>query len=194
MTSSAEPRLAPIPFAEWDDHTRDTLLPHLRRPERYLSGGPDAAPMPVVMELFAHHLPLSETWLSFSDVLASSESTLEPRLRELLIVRVAWRTQSGYEWSQHTRMGRDEGLTDEQLRAVTVGPAAEVWTPLERALVQAVDEIIDGFAVSDDTWAALAAHWEPAQLFELLFVIGGYVCMAGVLNSVGLRGDPPTAP
>jgi 4-carboxymuconolactone decarboxylase len=194
MSSSPAPRLLPVPFAEWDDHTRDVLLPHLRRPELYLSGAPDAPPMPVVMELFAHHLPLSKTWLAFSNMLASDDSTLEPWQRELLILRVAWRTQSGYEWAQHSRMGRDEGLSDEQLRAVTGGPAAEVWTPLERALVSAVDEVIEGFAVSDATWHTLSSSFEPAQLFELLFVIGGYVCMAGVLNSIGLRGEAPAAP
>jgi 4-carboxymuconolactone decarboxylase len=194
MSPSPETRLVPLPFAEWDDHTRDVLLSHLRRPELYLSGAPDAPPMPVVLELFAHHLPLSETWLPFTDMLASDQSTLDPRLRELLIVRVAWRTQSGYEWGQHARMARDEGLTDEQLRAVTEGPAATVWTPLERALLTAVDEIIDGFGVSDTTWETLGLSFEPPQLFELLFVIGGYLCMAGVLNSIGLRGDPPAAP
>jgi 4-carboxymuconolactone decarboxylase len=194
MSPSPETRLAPLPFAQWSDHTRDVLLSHLRRPELYLSGAPDAPPMPVVLELFAHHLPLSEAWLPFTDMLASDESTLDPRLRELLIVRVAWRTQSGYEWGQHARMARDEGLTDEQLRAVAEGPAAGVWTPLERALLTAVDEMIDGFGVTDTTWGTLSSSFEPAQLFELLFVIGGYLCLAGVLNSIGLRGDPPAAP
>ena len=69
-----------------------------------------------------------------------------------------------------------------------------MWTPLERALVMAVDEIVDGFGVGDETWNTLSSSLEPAQLFELLFVIGGYLCMAGVLNSIGLRGDPPAAP
>jgi 4-carboxymuconolactone decarboxylase len=194
MSPPPETRLAPLPFAQWDDHTRDVLLSHLRRPELYLSGAPDAPPIPVVLELFAHHLPLSETWLPFTDMLASDQSTLDPRLRELLIVRVAWRTQSGYEWGQHARMARDEGLTDEQLQAVAEGPAAEVWAPLERALLTAADEMIDGFGVSDTTWHTLNSSFEPAQLFELLFVIGGYLCLAGVLNSIGLRGDPPVAP
>jgi 4-carboxymuconolactone decarboxylase len=194
MSPPPETRLAPVPFAEWDDHTRDVLLSHLRRPELYLSGAPDAPPMPVVLELFAHHLPLSETWLPFTDMLAGDQSALEPRVRELLIVRVAWRTQSGYEWGQHARMGRDAGLTDEQLRAVTEGPAAAVWTPLERALLTAADEIIDEFSISATTWDTLSSSFEPAQLFELLFVIGGYLCLAGVLNSIGLRGDPPAGP
>jgi alkylhydroperoxidase family enzyme len=191
MTSSSPSRLAPVPFDEWDEETRTTLLSHLRRPELYLSGAPNAPPMPVVLELFAHHVALSETFLSFTDLLASDQSRLEPRTRELAILRVAWRTGSGYEWSQHRRMGGDEGLTDTQLDAVPAGPTSPVWTPTERAVLTAADEMIDNFAVSDETWAALTSSFEPAPVFELLFVIGGYLCLATVLNSIGLRGDKP---
>ena len=191
MTTPAESRLTPVPFAEWDDATRHTLLAYLRRPELYLSGAPDAPPMPIVMELFANHVSLSETFLAFSDMLASEKARLDPKLRELLILRVAWRTGSGYEWNQHSRMGGDEGLTDAQLRAVRKGRDEEVWTPLERALLRAVDEMIDGFAVSDETWDQLSGVLDAGQLLELLFVVGGYLCLATVLNSAGLRGTLP---
>jgi 4-carboxymuconolactone decarboxylase len=190
MTSKPpETRLAPIPFATWDDRTRAVLLPYLRRPELYLSGAPDAPPMPVVMELFAHHLALSNTFLAFTELMAGDESTLAPADRELLILRVAWRTGSGYEWNQHHRMGGDAGLSQAQLAAVTQGAGAAIWSPRERALLRAVDEMIDAFGVSQETWGQLAVEFEPAQLFELLFVIGGYLCLAGVLTSLGLQGD-----
>jgi len=194
MTSRAPdpapvPRLAPIPFAEWDDRARAALLPHLRRSELYLSNAPGAPPMPVVMELFAHHLPLGDTFMAFTDVLASAESTLEPADRELLILRVAWRTRSGYEWNQHHRMGGEVGLTEAQLAAVPGGADASVWTARQRALLRAADEMIDEFGVGLETWDQLAAEFEPTQLFELLFVIGGYLCLAGVLTSLGLRGE-----
>ena len=193
MTPSSQPRLDPIPFAEWDDETRGTLLSHLRRPELYLSGGPDEPPMPVVLELFAHHVALSETFLTFTDAMVGDQSMLEPRLRELAILRVAWRTGSGYEWNQHRRMGGEEGLTDAQVEAVSLGPSSATWTPTERAVLTAADEMIDQFVVGDETWAALTSSFEAAPLFELLFVIGGYLCLAAVLNSIGLRGDIPGA-
>ena len=126
-------------------------------------------------------------------MLASDESKLPAAHRELLILRVAWRTRSGYEWSQHSRMGMDAGLTEQQIEAVAAGPAAAVWTPLERTLLTAVDEVVDEHAVGDATWAELAAHFEPAEILELLFLIGGYLCLAGVLNSIGLQGPLPDA-
>jgi len=189
MTPQSHARLTPVPFAEWDEDTRTALLSHLRRPERYLSGSPDAPPMPVVLELFAHHVPLSESFLTFTDVMAGGQSKLDPRIRELAILRVAWRTGSGYEWNQHRRMGGDAGLTDAQLAALPEGPTSSVWSAIERAVLTAADEMIDHFAVTDETWTALASSFEPAPVFELLFVIGGYLCLATVLNSIGLRGD-----
>jgi alkylhydroperoxidase family enzyme len=185
------PRLTPLPFAEWDDETRQVLLAHLRRPELYLSGKPDAPPMPVVLELFAHHRALSEAWLPFTTMLAGPESTLEPALRELAILRVAARTGSGYEWNQHARMGRDAGLSDAHVRGARLGPEADVWSVLERAVVQAADDMVDASKVGDATFGTLNEHCTAAQILELLFLIGGYLCLAGVLNSIGLQGEIP---
>ena len=88
--------------------------------------------------------------------------------------------------------GRDEGLTDAQIDAATDRPR-RCGRPLERTLLTAVDEMIDDFAVGDETWAGPGRFLRPAELLELLFVIGGYVCLAAVLNSIGLRGDIPEA-
>lgn len=169
-------------------------MSYLRRPELYLSGKPDAPPMPIVLELFAHHLALSDTWLAFTDMLASGDALLDPVIRELLILRVAWLTRSGYEWAQHRRMGAEAGLNEAQLEAVLEGPDAAVWTQKERTLLRAVDEMIDHFAVSPDTWEGLNDSFGAAEVFELLFVIGGYLCLATVLNSIGLQADLPQAP
>jgi hypothetical protein len=194
MTPRTEPRLTPLPYADWDEETRTMLLQYLRRPELYLSEAPDAPPMPVVLEMFAHHLPLSASWLPFTEMLAGESATLRVEHRELLILRVAWRTRSGYEWAQHRRMGAEAGLTAAQLDAIPSGPAAAAWSPLETALLTAVDEMIDDHAVGDATWASLASHFGPAEMFELLFVVGGYLCLAAVLNSIGLQGGLPTLP
>ena len=94
---------------------------------------------------------------SVTAALAGEDAKLSARHRELLILRVAWRTRSGYEWAQHSRMGADAGVTTAQIDAMTEGPAAPVWTPLERTLLTAVDEMIDDHVVGDTTWAALAS-------------------------------------
>jgi len=61
-------------------------------------------------------------------------------------------------------------------------------------MLKAADEMIDRFSISEETWQALASWLNEAELFELLFVIGGYLCLATVLNSIGLQADMPTDP
>jgi alkylhydroperoxidase family enzyme len=124
-------------------------------------------------------------------MLSGPEARVAPAVRELAILRVAWRTGSGYEWRAHRRMGAEAGLSTAQLDAIADGPSAEVWSPLEGALLRAADEMIDQYRVGDETWSELTQHFAPAELLELLFVVGGYLCLAAVLNSAGLEPEIP---
>jgi 4-carboxymuconolactone decarboxylase len=186
-------RMVSLPVEEWSDEARAVLPTYLRRPELYRPGAPDARPMPAALGLLAHHLPLGEAWLEFNHVL-DKQTTLDLRLRELIVLRVAWQTRSGYEWAQHTRMALHAGVTAEQLYAVPEGAGAAVWTPVERALLTAADQMVERRRVDDRTWGELAEHFTDAELLEVLFVAGAYLCFAVVTNSVDLEPDPPTEP
>jgi alkylhydroperoxidase family enzyme len=177
-----------LPYAEWDDDAHRVLPGYLRRPELYESHGGDR-PMPAALGHYARHLRLGERWLEFSDVFAK-EPLLDPRHREVLVLRVAWRTRSRYEWYQHVRIAQQCGLSAAHVEAAMEGPDAPLWTPLERALVNTADEMIDRFVVTDATWSQLRPHFDDKQLIELLYCVGAYVCLAMVTNSVGLTPDP----
>lgn len=183
--------LVPLPFEQWSESARTVLPRYLRRPDIYLSG---ANPMPQALGLFAHHVELGAAWLAFTELLAGETATLDTRLRELAILRVAWRTASNYEWLQHARIGRHAGVTVKELYAIPDGPGATLWTPLERHVLEAVDQVVDNQRIDPRTFAALAEDLDASQLLELSFVIGGYLCFATVTNSVGLEADPPTEP
>ena len=185
-------RLSPLPVEEWDDAARTVLPTYLRRPELYLRDA-DPLPMPQALGLLAHHVPLGEAWLSFNQVLVQN-ATIDAPLRELIILRVAWRTRSTYEWAQHTRIGLQAGLTVEQLHAVPEGTEATVWSPVERAVLAATDQMVDRQRVENATWNELGEHFDDTQLLELLFIAGAYICFAVVVNSARMEPDPPTEP
>jgi 4-carboxymuconolactone decarboxylase len=185
--TAPDQRIPPLPFADWDDRPRAVIPTLLQRPELFESGGGDR-PMPAVFRTYARHFRLGEPWLQFSAALMT-DPALDPRYREIVVLRVSWRTRSAYEWHQHVRLSRQVGLSAEHVQAVIDGPEASLWAPVERTLLTATDELIDGFVVSDRTWAQLSAHFDETQLIELLFVVGAYVCNALVLNSLGLQPD-----
>ena len=188
MTATGAPRLAPLPPDKWDAEAREMLRGRVGLADRYLSGAPDAPPMPNVLGILGHHIELGSAWLAYNGALLERPA-IEPRHRELVILRVAWRSRAVYEWTQHARLALDCGLTAAQVEAVARGPEDPVWSSVERLLLSATDQLLDGYRVEDETWAGLASHFDARQLIEVLFVAGSYLCLALVFNSVGLQPD-----
>jgi alkylhydroperoxidase family enzyme len=131
---------------------------------------------------------LFRRWLPFGGKLLAGK--LPPRERELAILRVGWRCNAVYEWGQHAAIGRSVGLTSDDLRRVQAGSESEGWTETEAAVLRAADECHDDACVSDSTWAVLAAHYDEAQLIELIMLIGHYHLVSFTLNSLGVQREP----
>ena len=72
-----------------------------------------------------HHPALTGPWLRYNAVLLQRPA-LDPRHRELIVLRVAWRAQSEYEWVQHVRLAKRYDITADEIEAVTHGPRPAV--------------------------------------------------------------------
>jgi len=168
---------------------REQLRGRLAAVDRYLANGPGAPPLPGIVGLLGHHPALAARWLTWNAGLLE-QPLLDPRDRELLILRVGWRTQCRYEWAQHVAMAQRAGLSPEQVAAVAGDGGSPPWDDRDRLLLAAADEMVADHRVGDATWRGLAAHFDPPQLLELLFVVGSYLGLALVLNSVDLAPDP----
>ncbi|HEY5155965.1 MAG TPA: carboxymuconolactone decarboxylase family protein [Acidimicrobiales bacterium] len=146
----------------------------------------------VTMNIFgtlANHPGLMRKWLPFGGKLLAG-GTLDPRTRELLILRTAWNVGSDYEWGQHLRIGRQAGLTDEEMDRVTAGPDAAGWSDDDGVVLRACDELCADRDLTDPTWAALAARFDTKQLIEVTMLVGHYVMVAGMLRSLRVQRDP----
>ena len=188
------PRVEPLPREQWGDEVDDALraafAPEVA--ERFLSVGPDALALPEAISTMLHNPALARTWLTFNNVLLWSP-TIEPRQRELMVLRVAWRARSDYEWLQHVRLAARYGITDDEIDAVATGRDAPSFSPLEQALLAATDQLLDHYRVDDATWSVLAEHFDRAQLVELVFVVGAYTSLAMAFKTFGLQLDAELA-
>ena len=186
MITLPTPRIAPITPAEWTDATRDVFE---------IMGGAEArlkgSPYNVVLTL-AHHPELAIPHLNFYKVMLSC-STLSLPLRELITLRVAWRTQSEYEWIQHVKLGKRVGLTDEHIEAIKIGPESPLWTELERLSIRAVDQLFVQSQIDDATWQGLSQHMNKKELIELLFIIGTYTMLCWAFNAMGVKLEQATS-
>jgi alkylhydroperoxidase family enzyme len=189
-----KPRIEPLTADELDADAQAAFRAGMpRAADLYLSGAADAPPLPTVLGLLLHHPKVAEQWLLYNNVLLG-DPTIEPRQRELLIVRIAWHARAEYEYLQHVRLAQQLGVTDAEIEAVTRGPDAGNWSPIEADLLTAADELFADQRIGTATWARLSEHFDTRQLMEISFVVGTYLVLAFVLNSAGIQLDADLDP
>ena len=184
--ASAGPRIPPLPSDEWDDGLRKVLE---------LSPGGTAEPMHIFATLAradGANPELFRRWMRFGAALLGGG--LPARLRELVILRTAYRFHGRYEWAQHLEMGEARGVTRPEMAALGDGAEGGLntvkWTPLERAALAAVDDTAEAGAVSDATWTALSAQLGEGEIIELLMLIAHYLMLTTVLRSLRVELEP----
>ncbi len=174
----SEARLQPLA----EDQLSDDALQALGR-ERG-----SGAPLLNIFATLAHHPKLMKRWLVFGNhVLA--KSSLPAREREIVILRIGWLCQAEYEFGQHTVIGKQTGLSDEEIKRITQGPDADGWCELDTLLLRAVDELHADAMVSDATWKSLSTQLSTEQLLDLVFAVGQYNLVSMALNTLGVQLD-----
>ena len=175
------PRIEPLSESQFD--------PELEGMFGRADGIPTGGRVLNIFRTLAHHPKLLKRWTVFGNHVLF-KSTLPPRERELIILRIGWLCRSEYEWGQHARIGRDAGLTDEEICRIPIGPEAAGWSAGDVDLLRATDELHHDSRVSDETWKRLAARWNTQQMLDIVFAIGQYTLVSMVLNSAGVQLDP----
>jgi len=173
-----EPRIDPLPDEALTDEQAEIVAPIVER----------GAVVPNVITTLMRHMPLFTSFNVLGRYIMS-DSSLEPRLREILIMRVGYNTNCEYQWGQHVRMSVPAGLTSEDHARIKKGADAEGWSELEAALITAVDELIGDTMIGDATWAALSEHLSTEQLIDSIFTVGHYNMVAMALNSIGVQPE-----
>jgi alkylhydroperoxidase family enzyme len=114
------------------------------------------------------------------------DGKLDPRLREIAILRAGAVCRSPYEVSQHIAFGRRAGLSDDEIRAVVEG-RGEALGAEGAAVLRYAGELSERSQVSDEAFRAVAAFLDEEQLVELTMVVGFYNMVSRTLN--GLQVD-----
>ena len=177
--SDRRARVEPIVEAGADARLAELLAQTIRR---------EGAPLNLFGTL-AHHPKLLDRFNRFGGFLLN-RGLVPPRERELVILRVGANASSEYEFGQHTLMGREAGLSDDEIAALVSPPSAHSWSRSDLDLLAMVDELCADDCVGEATFEALARRWDTDQLIELVVLAGFYRLVSGFLNTFGVELDP----
>src|SRR5689334_761905 len=132
---------------------------------------------PRIFTTLGRHRGLFRRWLWFAGGLMPG-GKLPREETELVILRVAHNCDSEYEWSQHERMGRRAGLSEEEISRVRAGADAPGWSERRALLLRAADEMHEQRQIGPEHWAQLSRHLNEVLLIELCMLIGHYEMLA----------------
>jgi 4-carboxymuconolactone decarboxylase len=143
-----------------------------------------------VLRLIANAPNIFESWAQMAGQLFETE-TFTPRMREVIILRVAHLQDSPYELAQHVNFGRAAGLTPQQIDALQnkADLDAAGFSGDERTVIDTVTELCATRRLSDDTFATAHTLLGDEALTELLMIVSCYYGLALVLNAVDLDID-----
>lgn len=172
------PRFPPLDVTHMDPE-RVAYLKHRGATDRVLN----------IWRTLAHDPLTMDRYIDWGGHILSRDNGLDPRRRELVILRTGFLCRSGYEWAQHARMGAREGVTAEELEALKTGPDHPIWSDADRALIRMADELHEDQFLSDATWAELTRHFDTRAILIAILAAGQYTMVSMMLNSLGVQLD-----
>ncbi|KTE17442.1 carboxymuconolactone decarboxylase family protein [Sphingopyxis sp. H115] len=176
------PRIEPVDLDRLDADQRAALEPFLASDGGKVGGGK-------ILNIFrtlAHAPKALTAFLGWGNYILSKRNALSPRDRELVILRTGYNCRSGYEWTQHKRIGLDCGLSEDEIARIKIGPDADGWSDIDRAMLCATDELTTNHFVTDASWSALAPIGDKGRM-DLVMTVGQYTQVSMILNSFGIQ-------
>lgn len=172
-----KPRVPALEQDQWSPEAAELMQPFVKQGRVYN-----------IFKTLTNHPDLAKRWMVFANHILG-KSTLPVRERELIILRIGYLCQSGYEWGQHVLIARQAGMTDAEIRSCKTGPTTPGLSELDRLLLQATDELHNDAHVSDATWSGLSQLLSTQQLMDVVFTVGQYNLVSMALNSFGVQPD-----
>jgi 4-carboxymuconolactone decarboxylase len=158
------------------------------------SGLPEHTPQTNAFRMLAHS-PETATRALRLVLTLLTETTLDPKLRDLVILRVAQRCAGEYVWAQHVPIARTSGVSESQIAALERGEAqADLFGDAERAVFALADEVLAGGRCTQDTFDAVRKLFSCREVVELLMLVGYFRMMSDLLTTLNVELEPALGP
>lgn len=177
---SRAPRVPPLPRAEWTDAARDVFA-YWEGDEARENGSRSNT-----MLTLAQHPALAIASLNMGRYFML-ESTLDGRQLKIIMLRVAHRYGSTYQWTHNVAAALQMGMTAGEIAGLQEGGGAAVWSDADAAMLRAVDATCDGGLIGDALWRELEAHYSRRQIMDLVHATGYFTMVAWGLVTMGVE-------
>lgn len=129
----------------------------------------------------AAHSPTTLTHLIRLGNTVLSRTQLNPKLREIAVLRVSEILDCAYERTAHIVMGKAAGMTEEQISSIKKWQKSDIYSNTEQSVLRFTDEFIKSGKPLQSTFAEVEKYLTHRELMELTVTIGFYELLAKLL-------------
>ena len=134
-------------------------------------------------------LPLAESWVGHFNAVRW-QTTLEGRIRELVIIRIACLCRNAYALKQHIpALALADGVTLEECRALENWRESAFFDAKERAVLAYTDAMTADIDVPDAVHDALAVYLNDREIVELTVLAASYNMHARVIRALQIEPE-----
>ena len=121
-----------------------------------------------------------------------NKSALDSRLRELAILQVGWMEKSEYEFTHHVKIGKEFGVTDQDIQNLFLETEGKASTldPLAKLVLKGAREMVRDIGMSDSTFAEIKKHLSNEHMTDLVLTIAFYCAVVRVLATMKIDNEP----
>jgi alkylhydroperoxidase family enzyme len=136
--------------------------------------------------LLLHSPPLAESWFNHSNAVRWG-TTLDGRLREIVIIRVGHVTGAQYVLRQHVPvLAVADGVSVDECAALADWRDCAFFDARERSALAYADAMTRDITVPDEVFAEVARHFDRREIVELTVLIASYNMNVRVLQALEL--------
>src|ERR1041384_5346714 len=173
---------------------RVLLLEETQHPPRFdgirkIKGG-RGGPLVKIFTLVLHSPALANAWFDLNQAVRYG-TEIDGQSRELAVIRVA--ILNGVEYVQRAHgpaYALKEGLTSEQVAALSDWESSILFNPQQRALLAYTDAMTRQIEVPDGVFDNARSHFSDRHVVELTMLIGAYNMLTRFLKALKVDPEP----
>jgi alkylhydroperoxidase family enzyme len=108
-------------------------------------------------------------------------------LRELMILRVAVLNGARFEYDAHIPHAQKAGVADDKIEAVRQADLADVFTPLERLVLELTDAMTRDIVVPNELMARLQQQFDATGVVEVVATVAAYNMVSRLLVALNVE-------
>ena len=124
------------------------------------------------------HSPTVASGMEHIGTFLNKKGSLSPREVEIGILVIAQHWDADYVRQAHIRLGKEVGLTQEQIDAILAGRDPKLTDPHEKAVHTFATALAAGAKMSDEAFAEVEKVLGRAGVAEVLVLLGYYTSVA----------------